>query len=137
MSLSRFLLEEGVEMEINAEMRDVIALLDRELPNIAYDGYGYQISSIRGALNSRWKLLVKSWDRVNAVELAPTLGFVMIENLKGGGISFRIPPRNQWGDEEARAFDEDGKIFASFIFQILNIFHSSGFIDLPEQLPVR
>ena len=137
MSLSHLLLEEGVETEIRADMNEVIALLDNVVPNFSYDSYGYRISSSKGVLGSQWRLLVKPWDRDKAIELSPTVGFIEVDKLESGAINFRIPPREVWGDDEARAFDGDGKLFASFVFQLLNTFQSRGLIDLPGQLPIR
>ena len=137
MSFARFLLEEGVELDLKVDMRHVIALLDSEVPNFSYNGYGYRISPTKGVLGSQWRLLVKPMDRDSDAELNPAVGFIEIDQLEDGHVSFRIPPRHQWGDDEARAFDEEGDVFASFIFQILNTFQGRGLIDLPGQLPVR
>ena len=137
MSLGHLLLEEGVEMELKADMSEVISLLDSEVPSFSYDGYGYRVTSLKGVLGSQWRLIVKPWDRASDAELSPMVGFIEVDKLEAGGVGFRIPPRDQWGDDEASAFDEEGKLFASFVFQILNTFQRHGFIDLPGQLPIR
>ena len=137
MSLGYFLLEEGVDIELKADMKEIIALLDSELPNFFYNGYGYRISSLKGVLGSQWRLLVKPRDRASDAELTPTVGLIEMDKLEGGGVSFSMPPRDQWGDDEARAFDEEGRFFGSFVFQLLNAFQSRGFIDLPGQLPIH
>ena len=135
MSLGHLLLEEGIELELKVEMKEVIALLDSEVPNFAHDGYGYRITSMKGVLGSQWRLLVKPWDLASSTPLTPAVGLIEIDAL-GGGTSLRIPPRAQWGDEESWAFDEGGALFASFVFQLLNAFQNRGFIDLPGQLPL-
>ena len=137
MSLGHLLLEEGVEIELKSEMKDIIAFLDNEVPNFSCDGYGFRISSLRGVAGSQWKIIVKPWDIANATELSPTVGLIEVNKLEGDSISFKIPPRDQWGDDKAAAFDEEGNLFASFIFQLLNAFQGRGLIDLPGQLPVR
>ncbi len=132
-----FLLEEGVEMELKVSMREIVSILDEEVPSFTYDSYIYRISAAKGVLGSQLKLLVKPWNSANAAEVAPAVGFIEVNKTENGKISFKIPPRDQWGDDETRAFDEEGKFFSSFIFQLLNAFQSRGLIDLPGQLPVR
>ena len=137
MSMGHLLLEEGIEIELDADITEVIEFLEKEVPVFDYDGYGYRISSAKGVLGSQWKLLVKTWDKASASELGPTAGFIEVDKLKGGGASFRIPPKDQWWNDESATFDEEGRFFASFIFQILNALQSRGLIDLPGRLPIR
>lgn len=137
MSFGDFLLEEGVEMELKAGLREVMAVLDSDIPDFVYNGYGYEVSSMKGVLGSRMQILVKPWDKHNGVELAPTVGYIEICTVEGGGVNFRIPPRDEWGDEDATEFDGDGKCFSSFIFQLLNAFQGKGLLQLPGQLPVQ
>ena len=136
MSLGRLIVEEGVEMTLKADMNEVIALLDSEVPRFVHDGYGYRISSSKGVLGSQWNLVVKPWDPATASEMATTVGVIEIEKLKTGGTGLKIPPRGPSDDDVTRDFDEDDGTFASFVFQLLNIFQRRGFIDLPGQLPV-
>ena len=137
MSLGHLLLEEGMELELKADIKDVIALIDSEVPNFSYGGYGYRTSSLRAVLGSQWKLLIKPWDRATATELSPTVALIEVDKLESGSVSVRIPPRDRWGDDEAVGFDGEGNIFASFIFQLLNAFQRRGLVDLPGQLPIQ
>ena len=136
MSFSEFLLEEGVEMELSAELNDVIGVLDEAVPSFSYTGYGYQIDSSKGVVGKGWKLLVKPRDLATSTQLHPAVGFIELDKMEDGKTSCRVPPRDQWGDDEAKDFDEDGKVFASFIFHLLNTFQGQGFINLPGPLPV-
>ena len=135
MSFGRFVLEEGVEMELKAEMKDVIAFLDSEVPKFDCDGHGYRISSLKGVVGSEWRLLVKTQDMANSAEPAPSVGLIEMDKLDDGRVSFRIPSRDFSNDGEAISFDESGKYFTSFVFQLLEAFRSRGFIELPGQLP--
>ena len=137
MSLGRLLLEQGMEIELQTDIRKVISFLDDEVPNFSYDGDGYRINSSRGVLGSQWTLLVKTWHLASETELNPTVGLMEVNKLERGGISFKIPPRVQWGDEEDVAFDEDGSFFFSFVCQLLNALQSRGLVDLPGKLPIR
>ena len=137
MSLGQLILEDGLELEIKADMKTVIELLDTEVPSFSYDDYGYRIRSLRSVMGSEWRLAVKPWDIATATELAPTVGLIEMDKLEGGLISFRVPPRNLSCDDGASTLDDDGKLLSSFVFQLLNLFQSRGLIDLPGQLPVR
>jgi hypothetical protein len=137
MSLGYFLLEEGLDVELMAGMDEIIALLDNEVPSFTHDSYGYRVVPLKGVLGTLWRLNIKPRDLENNIELTPTVGTIEVDKLPDGATSFKIPPRDQWGDEEARTFDPDGNIFAGFIFQILNAFQRKGYIDLPGELPIR
>ena len=137
MSFGNVLLEEGVEVELKTGLQEVMAILDQEVPDFTHNGYGYQVSSMKGVVGSRMQILIKPWDRDSGVELAPAVGYIDVYAVEGGSVNFRIPPRDEWGDEEAVAFDEDGKFFSSFISQILNAFQDKGLLRLPGQIPVQ
>ena len=137
MSFGRFLLDEGVEMELGADLSEVVALLDREIPKFEYEGYGYRISSSKGIAGSQWRFLVKPWDTTSACELESAVGLVEVYGLEDGSTSLRVPPRYNWADEWTKAFDEEGRFFTSFVSQLLNALSSEGLVKLPGQLPVR
>ena len=137
MSLGALFLDWGLELELGADMREIVALLDSTIYDFSYDGYGYWISSTKGVLGSQWKLLVKLRDTSRNVQTALTIGYIEIDKLDSGGTSFRIPPRDQWGDEDSKAFDEEGRFFSSFVYHLLNTFQNHGMMDLPGPLPVR
>lgn len=136
MSLGRLLLEQGLEVELKADMKDVIAFLDEEVPGFSHDGYGFRMRPLRGVIGSEWKIMINLWDLTNNEELGPPVGLLEVDELDGPGISFKMPPREQWQDGQTTGFDEEGDFFASFVFQLLNAFQGRGLINLPGQLPV-
>ena len=136
MSLDHLLMEEGVELELAAEMKELIQLLDSEVPGFTCEGYGYSISSMKGTLGSSWSLMVKPSDRTTGVTLAHAVVLIEIEALGSGYVSFRMPPRTEWGDDESTALDPDGKLFASFVFHVLNAFQRRSLVDFPGSIPI-
>ena len=137
MSFGNFLLEQGVEVELQVDLKEIISLLDDEVPRFAHRGYGFRIRPLGGVVGSRWKLSVSPWDPENAAETVPPVALIEVDRLVGGGVCFRIPHRDGWASPETRSFDEEGKFFSSFAFQILNAFQGRGLIDLAGQLPVQ
>ena len=87
-------------------------------------------------MDSEWKLLVRPRDLSSTSLFGPSVGLIEIERLENGGISFKIPPRDEWANSKTKAFDEEGTFYASFIFQVLNALQSKGFVELPGPLPV-
>ena len=77
------------------------------------------------------------WDGATSTELTPAVGLIELAKLEGSKVSFKIPPRHRWGDDDASPFDEDGWFFASFVFQLLNAFQTWKLVDLGTQLPIR
>ena len=136
MSLGHLLLEEGVDMELSTDMRELIRLLDSEIPGFTCEGYGYSVSLMKGTVGSRLSLMVKPWDLASGVTLDPAVALVEIESLESGSVSLRIPPRAEWGDDESTAMDPEGKLFASFVFHLLNSLQRHNLLDLPGCLPI-
>lgn len=137
MSFSQFILEQGVELELRADLKEVIALVDSEVSTFVHDGYGYTISSLKGVLGDQMTLLVKPWDLASATPLTPAVGLIEIAKLQDERVGFRIPPRDHWADDEAKAFDEDGRFFTSFVCQMINALQNRGLTELPGHLPVH
>ena len=137
MSLGTLFLDWGLELDLRADMEEVVALLDGAIYDFSYDGYSYSISSITGMLGSEWKLLVKLCDTSSDIPPTLTIGYIEIDRLDNGSTSFKIPPRDQWGDDESKAFDEEGRFFSGFVYHLLNTFQDRGMMDLPGPLPVR
>ncbi len=136
-SFSMVLLEEGVEMDLPAELSDVLAMLDSEVPGFSCDKYGYKLSSVtRARLGSRWDLLVRLVDlEVNAVIEAP-VGIVEVEKTGDYQVHFRIPPRSEEDFPGINEYDPTGRLFGSLICHLLNTFQNKGLIKLPGMLPV-
>ena len=132
-----FLLEQGVELELQAGMGEVLDFIDQEIPNFGCGGYGYSVSSGKGIVNSEWRLVVKPTVRESSTVIEPAVGFLEVEKRDELVTSFKIPPRIQWGHEGEMPSEHDSKLFASFIFQTLNAFQGRGYIQLPGVLPLE
>ncbi len=132
-----FLLEQGLELELEAEMGEIMDIIDRDMPNFVCGEYGYNVSSGRGVLNSEWKLMVKPRELQTSTIGKRPVGYLMVEKLNEYVTKFTIPPRVQWGHERERPTEHEAKLFSSFIFQTLNAFQSRGYIQLPGVLPVE
>ncbi len=132
-----FFLDEGLELELHAGMKEVLALLDVEIPKFQCDSYGYDISSFKVISEThQWKLLVKPRSRESATIIDAPVGYVVVQGVGNDLTNLTIPPRNLWSQSQEQAFDSEGKLFSSFIFQMLNALQSKGYIQLPGVLPV-
>lgn len=132
----QFLLDQGVELKLNADLDDVLDFVDKEIPSFACGDYGYRIISGKGIIGSEWKLLVKPRDLKSLKTLDNTVGHLVIGRTEAGDIMFKVPPRAEWHQGQDRPSDQDTKLFSSFIFQTLNVFQKRGYIKLPGAVPV-
>jgi len=130
-----FLLDEGVEMELDADLREVLAVIDREVPTFSCDNYGFQVNVTRGVVGSQWRFLVNPVDKEAGKAIDAPVGFVIVTRRQDETTSFQVPPRSEWGSPQT--VDADGRLFTAFIFQILETFQRLGWIDLPGPLPER
>jgi len=130
-----FLLDQGVEMELDAELREVLAVLDREVPTFSCDSYGFQLNVTKGVAGSQWRFLVNLVDREGRRAIDTPVGFAVVTRRQDGTTSFQVPPRSEWGSTQGEIIDADGRLFTAFIFQILEVFQRLGWIDLPGPLP--
>ncbi|MFQ5860808.1 MAG: hypothetical protein ACE5IG_04565 [Dehalococcoidia bacterium] len=137
MSVSDFLLAEGVEMELPAELDEMLGILEAEVQTFALDDYRYRLSPLRGVVGSEWRLLINlTGGDALGPEGAP-IGFLALEQRQEGGTSLRIPPRPELEHENMAQADPEGTFYSSFIFQLLNAFQQRGYLDLPGTLPIR
>ncbi len=135
-SFSLVLLEEGVEVEIPGDLGKVITLLDQEVPKFSYDEYRFQLRSTRAQLGSRWDLVINSVDPANAGMAPEPIGRIELETLDESSVVFRIPPRPVESFEDVNCFDRSGRLYSSFIYQILNAFQCHKLIELPGAIPL-
>ena len=140
-----FLMEQGIEMELTADIGEVLDLLDRVIPDIRCDDCSYHVSSMNGTLGSKWKLLVRAQSGAASAKAAPIVGYLEIERLDNGMTSFKIPPSQKWIPDGSTSSGSQGrligtekeeKIFSAFVFQVLNLLTERGFTDLPQKLPI-
>lgn len=130
-----FLLDQGVELELQAEFGQVLEFIDKDLPHFQCGNYGYNVSSSKGVVNSEWQLMVKPRHLGTSTVLDYPVGLMMLEKLTDDVTVFKIPPRTFWNGGGTTASEEETQLFASFIFQILNGFQDKGYIELPGVLP--
>ena len=139
-SFSLVLLEEGVEVEIPGDLGEVIALLDEEVPKFSRDEYRFQLRSARAQLGSRWDLVINTVGPAHAGMAPEPIGRIELETLDEGSVVFRIPPRPPPGldasFEDANCFDRSGRLYSSFIYQILNAFQGRKLIEFPGVIPL-
>ncbi len=135
-SFSRVLLEEGVEMEIPASLSDALGLLDEVVPTFSCQQYGYQVGSVnRAKLGSNWGLWVKLVDRQTNEVFEEPVGCVELEKIDNNKVNFRVPARAEQDFPGMSKFDEEGQLYGSFIYQMLNLLHERKLIELPGVLP--
>ena len=134
-SFTMVMLEEGVDLEVPAELSELVGILDREVPWFSCDGYGYCLSSAKGTLRDHWMMVVKLADLSTREPYPDPLGCVKLENLGDGMVRLNIPPRSQQEVPCPEDVDPDGRLFGSFIYQVINTCQRLELIHLPGFLP--
>ena len=134
-SFTHGLLEGGVEVELPGSLSDVITILDQDVPQFNYQGYGYRLSPAKGCIGNRWDLIVRASNPARSdLSFSPVLR-LEVENAGDGMVLFRVPPLSEQQCQEADDFDPDRSMFGSFVYQVLNSFQRRNLIDLPGPLP--
>ena len=140
MSFGQFLLEEGIEVEVEGKLEEVLTIVDTEVPNFSYNRYRYAIdfakASVGFAQDPNWKFLVKPYDSEEERLIDAPICVVEVDGSGPNGCVIKIPSRHEWSDETGVQFDQDGEYFTSFIFQFLNTLQNARLITLPGHLPV-
>ncbi|MEC9309977.1 MAG: hypothetical protein VX966_10815 [Chloroflexota bacterium] len=135
-SFSMVLLEEGVEVELPTSLSDALGLLDQVVPTFSCNNYGYRIGTInRAQVGSNWGLSVTLVDQATNQAVDEPVGCVELEKLDEHKVSFKIPPRAQQQFPGMSRLDWDGKLYGSFIYQMLNTLYDRNLIELPGRLP--
>jgi hypothetical protein len=135
------MLEEGVEVAVPSDLNAIVSMLDREVPHFSCFGHGFTVTSGKGTLGKRWELMIKSVNHAKGDPTLFSLGRVELEKLDDHFVKFRIPPRfdkeSPSAEESQRVdeYDPDGRIFGSFVSQMLNTLQRYNFIKLPGVLP--
>ena len=134
-SFTQVLLEGGVEVELPGKLSDVITILDEDVPQFNYQGYGYRLSPAKGSIGNRWDLIVRAVNSARSdLSFSPVLR-LEVESAEDGMVLFRVPPLSEQQSQEADDFDSDRRLFGSFVFQVLNSFQRRNLIELPGPLP--
>ncbi len=134
-SFAMFLLEGGLDLEVEVDFAGMTSILDEEVPRYICGDYAYNIRPARGTIGSRWTFIINGYD---PKELNPgliPLGRIEIEPMDVGHLNLCVPPRAEQAVPGADAADWDGKLFSSFVFQLLNSLTARKVIELPGVLP--
>ena len=134
-SFAMFLLEGGVDVAVAVNFDNVASFLEEETSQYSCGEYIYKIRAGRGTLGQHWDLVVNAMDpSMDGQPLFP-LGRIEVEPEGPGMVNLRIPPRLEQTVHGADAADWDGKLFGSFVSQLLNSLHTRQLIELPGMLP--
>jgi len=134
-SFTQVLLEGGVEVELPGNLSEVITILDEDVPQFNYQGYGYRLSPAKGSIGNRWDLIVRAVNPARSDMSSSPVLRLEVESAADGMVLFRVPPMNEQQCHEADDFDPERKLFGSFVFQVLNSFQRRNLIELPGPLP--
>lgn len=136
-SFNMALLEGGVDMEVAVDFKGMTALLDEEVPGYSCGEYGYSVRAGKGTIGSLWTFLIHAYHRDDQEQRLIPLGRMEIEHEESGWCNLCVPPRIEQEMPGADAADWDGKLFSSFVFQLLNSMQSRRYIELPGVLPTH
>ena len=134
---NHFLVEQGVEMEVEEEIYDLVDFIDDCVSNFRYGEYGFSVSSGRGVIGEEWKLLVRPKFPDNPFVKLDPIGFIVVEKVDQYSTRILVPPHRDIDREVGDWTDEEAKMFLNFICQMLNGMQERGFIELPGLIPVQ
>ena len=135
-SFAMFLLEGGVDVAVAVDFDRVASLLEEETAQYSCGEYIYKIRAGKGILGRRWDLVINAMDPDMEGQPLFPLGRIEIEPEGEGIVNLKVPPQIEQTVHGEDAADWDGKLFGSYISQLLNSLHSRKLIDLPGALPI-
>ena len=135
-SFAMFLLEGGVDVEVAVDFAGIASLLEEESARFSCGEYVYKVRAGKGTLGQRWDLVINAMDPNMVGQPLFPLGRLEIEPVGAGMVHLRVPPRAEQTVHGEDAADWDGKLFGSFVSQLLNSLHARQLIDLPGVLPM-
>lgn len=137
MSFGQFLLKEGMDLELSAELGDVISFLDDVVRLFDFGGHSYRLEPVNGVIGTRWNLAVRASALATPGEADRAVAFIEVGGLGGGVTGLKILSREQWLTCGPQATDQEVKLFSHFAFQLLNALHGEGFLEMPGPLPIE
>jgi hypothetical protein len=135
-SFAIFLLEGGVDVAVAVDFERVASLLEEETSQYSCGEYVYKIRAGKGTLGQRWDLVINAMDPDMEGQPLFPLGRIEIEPEGPGIVNLKVPPRLEQMVHGEDAADWDGRLFGSFVSQLLNSLQSRQLIDLPGVLPI-
>lgn len=133
---NHFLVEQGIELDAESDIYDLVDFIDDAAASYEYGDYGFSISSGRGVIGSEWKLLLRPKILSNPFAKPDPIGFILVEKVDDFTTRLTIPPHHEIAGMDERWTDEDAKLFLNFICQMLNGLQERGYIKLPGPIPV-
>ena len=130
------LLEGGVDLEVEVDFDGMTSLLDKEVAGYSCGDYIYKVDAGRGTIGDRWTFVVNATDPGMDGQPSFSLGRIEVEPTSDYQVHLCIPPRIEQWVPGSDAADWDGRLFGSFIFQLLNSLSSRKMITLPGTLPI-
>ena len=139
MSFADFLIEEGIDLELELSLEDLISFLDRSVPSFDFGGHGYKLEPVNGVIGTNWNLAVKPVDPAGANGIDPAVAFIQVGEGENEGTGLKVLSREMWeeGEPPSSATEEEMRLFSHFAFQLLNALSAEGLIRLPAPLPIE
>ena len=134
-SFAMFLLEGGVDVAVAVDFSSVASFLEEETSDYSCGEYVYKITAGKGTLGKHWDLVVNAVDLAMEGQPLFPLGRIEVESDGPGVVNLKVPPRMDQTVHGEDAADWDGKLFSSFVSQLLNSLHTRKLIELPCLLP--
>ena len=134
-SFAMFLLEGGVDVAVAVDFEKVASLLEEVTSQYSCGDYVYKVRAAKGTLGQHWDLVINAMDpNMEGQPLFP-LGRIEIEPEADGMVNLKVPPRIHQTVHGEDAADWDGRLFGSFVSQLLNSLQARRLIELPGVLP--
>ena len=135
-SFAMFLLEGGVDVAVAVDFEKVASLLEEETSQYSCGEYVYKVIAGKGTIGRHWDLVINAMDpNMEGQPLFP-LGRIEIEPEVDGMVNLNVPPRIEQMVHGEDAADWDGKLFGSYVSQLLKSLASRQLIELPGALPI-
>ena len=134
-SFAMVLLEGGLDMEVEVDFAGMTSLLDQEVGGYSCGDYLYRVGAGKGTIGDRWIFMVNAVDLEMEGRPLISLGRFEIEPTDHDLVHLSIPPRMEQAMSGPDAADWDGRLFGSFVFQLLNSLQARQMINLPGVLP--
>tara|TARA_B100001245_G_C22853565_1_gene410326 strand:+ start:733 stop:1140 length:408 start_codon:yes stop_codon:yes gene_type:complete len=130
-----FLIENGMDVQLKADMSDVLGILDKDVGSFQYDGGSFKLTSFNGVPGSVWKMMVKFVDVGSEFREESDIGYIEVSKINDGQTNLLIPPRSAWDNNNGER-EKQAHRFASFAGQLINSLQERHLTDLPGTLPV-
>ena len=139
MSFAEFLLEDGIDLELELSLEDLIFFLDRSVASFDFGGHGYRLEPVNGVIGTNWNLAVVPVDPAGANGADPAVAFIQVGEGENEGTGLKVLSREMWEEIEppSTATEEETRLFSHFAFQLLNALSAEGLIRLPAPLPIE